>query len=201
MMILNDVNVKNTCEYVYGLLSIVLKCIFHSQSFLLILSGLWWCNANPQWFTTYLSVWTGRWSAGCLNYMLDVAEERSSSFYVQVSRLGLWSRVVLARWISIWLCSFGVETLLCWDLRYYCIWDWRMLFLYLYSEICSRYGLYMCSAAMWCNMIFMHVCFNLEDVASISRIYLYIRAFYRLIEVGCYKLVSESWLVLSGLLD
>jgi hypothetical protein len=35
MLILNDVNVKNTCEYVYGLLSIVLKCIFHSQSFLI----------------------------------------------------------------------------------------------------------------------------------------------------------------------
>jgi hypothetical protein len=28
----------------------------------------------------YLSVWTGRWSAGCLVCLLDVAEEWSSSF-------------------------------------------------------------------------------------------------------------------------
>ena len=39
--------------------------------------------------------------------------------------------------------------------------------------------------------------FEFEDVASISRICLYIRAFYRLLEIGCYKLVSESWSVLS----
>jgi hypothetical protein len=200
MMILNDVNVKNTCEYVYSLLSIVLKCIFQSQSFLSILIGLWWCNANPQWFTTYLSVWTGRWSAWCLD-LCWCCRGAEFLFLCVVSRLGLWSRVVLARWIPIWLCSFGVETLLCWDLRYDCIRDWRMLFLYVISEIYNCYGLYMCSAAMWCNMIFMHVCFNLEDVASISRIYLYIRVFYRLIEVGCYKLVSEPWSVLSGLMD
>ena len=94
MMILNDVNVKNTCEYVYSLLFIVLKCIFHSQSFLLILIGLWWCNANPQWFTTYLSVWTGRWSAGCLD-LCWCCRGAEFLFLCAVSRLGLWSRIVL----------------------------------------------------------------------------------------------------------
>jgi hypothetical protein len=48
------------------------------------------------------------------------------------------------------------------------------------------YGLYMYSAAMTCYMIIMHVCFWFGDVASISKICSYIRAFYRLIEVGCY---------------
>jgi hypothetical protein len=45
----------------------------------------------------------------------------------------------------------------------------------------------------------MHVLWLNEDVASISRIYLYIRAFYRLLEIGCHKLVSEPWSVLSRL--
>jgi hypothetical protein len=41
MMILNDVNVMNTCGYMYGLLFIVLDFM-------------------DWWFATYLSVWTGR---------------------------------------------------------------------------------------------------------------------------------------------
>ena len=49
--------------------------------------------------------------------------------------------------------------------------------------------------------LYMYVLFLFDDVASISRIYLYIRAFYRLLEIGCYKLVSEPWSVLSGLID
>jgi hypothetical protein len=49
------------------------------------------------------------------------------------------------------------------------------------------YGLYMCSAALRCYMIIMHVCLWFGDVASISRICSYIHAFYRLIEVGCYR--------------
>jgi hypothetical protein len=66
----------NTCMVCYPSflnVSFILKVSW------LILSGLWWCNANPQWFTTYLSVWTGRWSAGCLVVLVD-AEEWSSSF-------------------------------------------------------------------------------------------------------------------------
>jgi hypothetical protein len=34
--------------------------------------------------------------------------------------------------------------------------------------------------------LYMYVLFCVEDVTSISRIYLYIRAFYRLLEVRCY---------------
>ena len=45
--------------------------------------------------------------------------------------------------------------------------------------------------------LYMYVLFSFDDVASISRIYFYIRAFYRLLEVGCYKFVSEPWSVLS----
>jgi hypothetical protein len=64
---------------------------------------------------------------------------------------------------------------------------------------CCSYGLYICSAAMFMKFdnLYMYVSFVIGDVASISRIYLYVRAFYRLLEVGCYKLVLESWSVLS----
>ena len=129
MMILNDVNVKNTCEYVYSLLFIVLKCIFHSQSFLLILSGLWWCNANPQWFTTYLSVWTGRWSAGCL-VVACWCRGVEFLFFMQVSRLGLWSRIVLAC-CFIWLCI--LELLIysvIWDLENTIVFCWDLEMFY-----------------------------------------------------------------------
>jgi hypothetical protein len=68
---------------------------------------------------------------------------------------------------------------------------------------CYSYGLYIYSAAMFMNFdnLYMYVSFLIGDVASISRIYLYIRAFYRLLEVWCYKLVSEPWSVSSRLLD
>ena len=124
-----------------------------SSKFLLILYGLWWCNANPQWFTTYLSVWTGRWSAGCLDFMLDVAEERSSSFYVQVSRLGLWSRIVLACWILFCLYSFGVEILIVSERCIYCHEILEMLFIWFY----------ICSAAMFMKLdnLYMYVAFVL----------------------------------------
>jgi hypothetical protein len=145
--------------------------------------GLWWCNANPQWFTTYLSVWTSRWSAGCLDCMLDVAEERRSSFYVQVSRLGLWSKVVLACWILFWLCSFGVEILILFEIErciyYQEIWRWYL------------YGLYICSAAMFMKLdklyIYVGVCF---EVPPISRIYLMYSRVLPFIRVGCY---SSPW--------
>jgi hypothetical protein len=136
MLILNDVNVKNTCEYVCSLLFIVLKCIFHSQSFLLILSGLWWCNANPQWFTTYLSVWTGRWSAGCL-VVACWCRGVEFLFFMQVSRLGLWSRIVFA------CCLFDFVFWSCWDILLFEIW---MIHLYLVwrSRVFMNYILFRC---------------------------------------------------------
>jgi hypothetical protein len=147
MLILNDVNVKNTCEYVCSLLFIVLKCIFHSQSFLLILSGLWWCNANPQWFTTYLSVWTGRWSAGCL-VVACWCRGVEFLFFMQVSRLGLWSRIDFA------CCLFDFVFRSCWDILLFEIW---MIHLYLVWRSIDCLWIIYYSAAMWYNMIFMHV--------------------------------------------
>jgi hypothetical protein len=54
---------------------------------------------------------------------------------------------------------------------------------------CYSHGLYICSAAMFMRLdnLYMYVLFLVDDVTSISRIYLYIRAFYRLLEVGCYS--------------
>jgi len=49
-----------------AMLFIILEYMIIISMFLLSVYGLWWCNANPQWFTTCLSAWTGRWSAGCL---------------------------------------------------------------------------------------------------------------------------------------
>jgi hypothetical protein len=100
-----------------------------SSKFLLILYGLWWCNANPQWFTTYLSVWTGRWSAGCL-VVAYWCRGVDFLFFMQVSRLGLWSRIVIA------CCLFDFVFWSCWDILLFEIWRiqlylvWRSRYVY-----------------------------------------------------------------------
>ena len=120
---------------------------------MLTLSGLWW--------TAYLSVWIGRRHAGCL-VVACWCRGVEFLFFMQVSRLGLWSRIVLA-------CCFILT-------MYLGVVD---IFCYLgfgeYNCILLRFGdvLWFLSmfAAMLCNMIFMHVlyCGLFGDVASISR--------------------------------
>ena len=107
---------------------------------MLTLSGLWW--------TAYLSVWTGRRRAGCL-VVACWCRGVEFLFFMQVSRLGLWSRIVLA-------CCFILTMYL----------EVVDIFCYLgfgeYNCILLRSGdvlwFLSMSAAMLCNMIFMHVC-------------------------------------------
>ena len=123
----------NTCMVCYPSflnVSFILKVSW------LILSGLWWCNANPQWFTTYLSVWTGRWSAGCL-VVACWCRGVEFLFFMQVSRLGLWSRIVFA------CCLFDFVFWSCWDILLFEIW---MIHLYLVwrSRVFMNYILFRC---------------------------------------------------------
>ena len=112
-----------------------------------VFRGLWWCNANPQWFTTYLSVWTGRWSAGCL-VVACWCRGVEFLFFMQVSRLGLWSRIVFA------CCLFDFVFRSCWDILLFEIW---MIHLYLVWRSIDCLWIIYYSVAMWYNMILMHV--------------------------------------------
>jgi hypothetical protein len=64
----------------------------------------------------------------------------------------------------------------------------RNVFIVMRFWRCYSYGLYICSATVFMKFdnLYMYDLFLIGDIASISRIYLYIRAFYRLLEVGCY---------------
>ena len=138
------------CDYLWIYVWIViLEYILSFPMFMInVFRGLWWCNANPQWFTTYLSVWTGRWSAGCL-VVACWCRGVEFLFFMQVSRLGLWSRIVFAC-CYLTLC-FEIVELFCYLEfgEYICI--------LLEIQICL-WIICICSAAMWCDMIFMHVC-------------------------------------------
>jgi hypothetical protein len=97
--------------------------------------------------------------------------------YLQVSRLGLWSRIVLA-------CCFINYVFWSWDIVVFEI--WRIYFII--HVLGVVYGLYV-YVPLLCDVTWPYACMYcglFEDVASISRICLYIRAFYRLLEIGCY---------------
>ena len=99
-MILNEINVEILWVYVWQCCLSFLDIWPLFQCSCLSVYGLWWCNVNPQWFTTCLSVWTGRWSAGCLVALPWSCRGAGVPRFVQVSRLGLWSRVALACYLS-----------------------------------------------------------------------------------------------------
>ena len=63
------------------------KSFMDYDDVMLTLSGLWW--------TAYLSVWMGRRRAGCL-VVACWCRGVEFLFFMQVSRLGLWSRIVFA---------------------------------------------------------------------------------------------------------
>jgi hypothetical protein len=128
-----------------------------------VFRGLWWCNANPQWFTTYLSVWTGRWSAGCL-VVACWCRGVEFLFFMQVSRLGLWSRIVFA------CCLFDFVFWSCWDILLFEIWRIHLYLVWRSRDVYELYVVPLLCCVTW--SLCMYDLWFIGDVASISRIFL-----------------------------
>jgi hypothetical protein len=123
---------------------------------MLTLSGLWW--------TAYLSVWTGRRRAGCL-VVAWWCRGVEFLFFMQVSRLGLWSRIVLACWFLFELCIL--------EMRCYLLFEYWRIYLYLVwrsRDVYEWYVVPLLCCVTW--SLCMYFCGLFGDVASISRIFL-----------------------------
>jgi hypothetical protein len=85
-----------------------------------------------------------------------------------------------------WLCILELRYCYIWDMEdiFLLYWDWEMFMDYMCMFRCY---------VMWHDLYACMYCGLFEDVASISRIWLYIRAFYRLLEIGCYSVDVQDW--------